>query len=712
MRRPASIFRCLLVALLFLVPAKAALQFDVHVGYEGNIHEANWFPIVCEIFNDGPSFNAVIELSGGQFGSDQVREMPVELPTNTRKRIVIPMFASGGRYNGSDWNGRLLSTSGKLIQERRNIPTKMVAWESTLMGALPRNFGGSPTFPELKQNRAELKPEVARFTVDQFPDNPITLEGLNAIYLNSEKAPDLKVTQITALLGWVRGGGHLIVSAEQISDVNGTPWLKQFLPMDLTDVRNLKIDQDVLAYLQGEPNAEPTEPRRNRARNFQQSGGNAYQDVPDDSSFKDASMPVAIGRKKEGRVLMSAENVPLMVQAPRGRGQITLLTFSPEREPFRGWKGRSYFWAKLAGIPGDYFTSMEHYNGYGGSSLDGVFGALIDSRQIKKLPVTWLLLLLVVYLVVIGPFDQWWLKKIGKQMLTWITFPTYVVLFSLLIYFIGYKLRAGETEWNELNIVDVLPRGEKVDLRGRTYISIYSSSNARYALTGQDGHATLRSELMDFRSGGREASKARVVHHGNSFKADVDVAVWTSSLYANEWFTTNDTPFIAAVTSTDSDYRVDIENLLNRPLTNIRVVAGTMIFQVGEVPANEKKTFQLSPDNGVSLKTFVQEHGQNFQRAAEFRSNPLGDTSGGHIEDRALTATVASFISYLDGQVQGRSFLYPPGIDLRPQVERGDAVVFAWVAGYSFADKINNFQPPRFKQDTMLRLTVPVRQKN
>jgi len=38
-------------------------------------------------------------------------------------------------------------------------------------------------------------------------------------------------------------------------------------------------------------------------------------------------------------------------------------------------------------------------------------------------------------------------------------------------------------------------------------------------------------------------------------------------------------------------------------------------------------------------------------------------------------------------------------------------VVFAWVDGYSFADKINEFQPPRFKQDTMLRLTVPVRQK-
>ena len=710
MRRPTA-FLYFLCTLFALLPAKAALQFDVHVGYEGNIHEASWFPVVCEINNDGPSFNAVIEVSGGQFGNDQIREVPVELPTNTRKRIVIPMFASGGRFNNTDWNGRLLSTSGKVIAERRNIQTKMVAWESTLMGALPRNFGGSPTFPEPKQNRAELKPEVARFTVDQFPDNPITLEGLNALYLNSEKAPDLKVTQVTALLGWVRGGGHLVVSAEQISDINGTPWLKQFLPMELTDTKNIRVDREILGYLRGEAVADELPNRR--PRRVTQPGGNAYQEVPDDSSFANAEMAISTGTVKDGDVLAAAEDNPLMVQAPRGRGRITLLTFSPEREPFRGWKGRSYFWAKLAGIPGDYFNSMEHVNLYGGSSIDGVFGALIDSRQIKKLPVTWLLLLLVVYLVVIGPFDQWWLKKIGKQMLTWITFPTYVVLFSLLIYFIGYKLRAGETEWNELNIVDVLPRGDQVDMRGRTYISIYSSSNARYPLNGQDGHATLRGELMDFRSGGREGSKARVVHQGNTFKAEVDVAVWTSSLYANEWFKTNDTPFLAAISETGDAYQVDLQNLLDRPLTSVRVVIAGKIFDLGEVPANEKKTFNMAPDKGVLLNSFVQENAQYFQRAVELRSNPLGDTSGGHIEDRPLTATVASFISYLNSQQpNGRSFVYPPGIDLCTQVERGDSVVFAWVPGHSFSNKINDFQPPRFKQDTMLRLTIPVRQKN
>jgi hypothetical protein len=39
--------------------------------------------------------------------------------------------------------------------------------------------------------------------------------------------------------------------------------------------------------------------------------------------------------------------------------------------------------------------------------------------------------------------DQYCLKRLNKQMLTWVTFPVYVALFSLLIYYIGYRLRAG-----------------------------------------------------------------------------------------------------------------------------------------------------------------------------------------------------------------------------------------------------------------------------
>ncbi|MFO1499858.1 MAG: hypothetical protein U1G07_15940 [Verrucomicrobiota bacterium] len=61
--------------------------------------------------NDGPTFNAVFfELSSGSFGSDQVQRVPLELPTNTRKRFVIPVFAAGNRTY--QWDARLIDERG------------------------------------------------------------------------------------------------------------------------------------------------------------------------------------------------------------------------------------------------------------------------------------------------------------------------------------------------------------------------------------------------------------------------------------------------------------------------------------------------------------------------------------------------------------------------------------------------------------------------
>src|SRR5581483_3377230 len=178
-------------------------------------------------------------------------------------------------------------------------------------------------------------------------------------------------------------------------------------------------------------------------------------------------MQIAIGTPRHGQVLASVDGNALLITSHQGRGRVTVLMFSPEREPFRSWKNLSSFWARLAEVPPVLYAS-ESVNQHGGYSIDGVFGAMIDSKQVRKLPVEWLLLLLIVYLLVIGPLDQYWLKRIKRPMLTWLTFPCYVVLFSLLIYFIGYKLRAGETEWNELHFVDVfMGKGEEAQLRGR-----------------------------------------------------------------------------------------------------------------------------------------------------------------------------------------------------------------------------------------------------
>ncbi|MEO6033812.1 MAG: hypothetical protein ABIQ35_01005, partial [Verrucomicrobiota bacterium] len=224
----------LLVAFLFnfASSSKAALQFDVFLGYDGIVPEASWFPVVCEVRNDGPSFNAFLEISSGQFNQNQVRRVPLELPTNTRKRISVPVFSSS---RSSTWNFRLVDDKDKVRAEDLNKrPRKQIAWKIPMVGALARSVSGVPILPPVKPNQPEVQPSPARLQPALFPDNAIALEGLDTLYLNSETALELKVAQRDALLAWLNGGGHLVVSIEQIADLGASPWLADLLPCDLT----------------------------------------------------------------------------------------------------------------------------------------------------------------------------------------------------------------------------------------------------------------------------------------------------------------------------------------------------------------------------------------------------------------------------------------------------------------------------------------------
>ncbi len=702
-----------------ITPTFGGVRFDVFLGYDGILPEAGWFPVACEVYNDGPSFNAVFELTPAQYNQGQSRIMALELPTGTLKRFVIPVFSSS-RF-GASWDARLLDEKGRVRAEATAKQARQqTQWDIPLVGAITRTASGLPTLPEIKSRQADLKPGVARLQPALFPDNPLALEGLDTLYLNSEKALDLKLNQVNALLAWLHGGGHLVVGVEQIIHVNGNEWLRQLLPCELASLTSVPAHPELQQWLNSEQHNDgfdsassaATPPAllmgKKAARLPAGNQANPFANLPADERFEQAALQTAIGSLRDGRVLIGSAVAPLVISARRGRGLLTVLTFSPELEPFLSWKNRAHFWAKMVELPPELFGS-EQYNRYGGQSIDGVFGAMIDSKQVRKLPVGWLLLLLVGYLAVIGPLDQYWLRKINKQMLTWLTFPAYVALFSLLIYVIGYKLRAGETEWNELHVVDVTPFGDQADLRGLTYASVYSPVNAKYQLASDQPFATLRGEFLGSYGGGQEVSHTSVEQRGNNFRADIAVPVWTSQLYVSDWLRRGPAPLSLSVTPQGANVLVSVDNRLPAKLTNVKLVFEGQVLELGEVPAGQIRKFDL-PRTGSSVQNFVQSRGNQFMSAAQQRQHAFGNNASAQIADLPGSAMAASFIS----QVQPSSryggsynFITPPRFDLSPLLRRGDAVLLAWVPNHSPVSPINRFSPRRTHRDTLLRIAAP-----
>lgn len=731
-----------LLALLFgLITARAELQFDVFVGYgmgsgDGAIAESSWFPVTIEVYNDGPSFTGKIELAGGQAG--QSSTVVVELPTGTRKRILVPLYASG-RYVSIE--ARLRDGRGKVVAAHSQLRPRLATdRESPLIGSLARTLGGSVTIPDrpAKVNN-QLQAGVARMSVELFPDNPIALEGLSVLYLHSSKATELKANQVTALLAWLHNGGHLILATEQPSDINATPWLRSILPCEISGIANRPdggllqawLDTDTRKPAPGQATSDPrtsrTAPRRVPPSRAGTNGAapanpptaavpvqeksvaaNPFSSLEHDAAFQQANMPVAVATLRDGEVRIGSAANPLVIRCARGRGTMTVLLFSPELEPFRSWASKSWFWARIADVPIEFLAGWNHTR-VSGNAVDGVFGAMIDSKQIRKLPIGWLFVLLLAYLAVIGPVDQYVLKKINKQMLTWITFPLYVVFFSVLIYYIGYRLRAGETEWNEFHVVDVMPRGERADLRGRSYGSVYSPQNAQYPVASELPFATLRGERDLY---GTEVSKAVVEQHGNTFKARLSAPIWTSQLFLSDWWKQDAAPIKLTVKSDYiNKYEVTVENLTGRTIPQALLIVGGRVHELGELPRN--KTFTVTRGAGQLLRNFVQNQTGNFQVAINQRRSQFGGGTAMPITNHFTAASAASFVSVAEPQetdtwqqnwygavVSSREF------DLAESAERGDILLLAWMPGHTLVPPINKFSPRRSSKDTLLRVIV------
>ena len=699
--------------------AHAALQFDVFPGYDGIVPEASWFPIVCEVKNDGPSFTGTVEVKRGD-NEDQTLAMTIELPTGTLKRFVLPIFSSGRGY--ASWDLRLLDERGKMRAEQPGVRArKHVARGTPLMGALPRTANGTPMIKPIPSQSAELQPAAARMLPSIFPDNPLVLEGMSCLYLNSERAADLSINQVDALLGWLNAGGHLIVAVEQPSDIAASSWLKNIFPCDVKDLRTLQRHPELQDWLRSatwttnsfRADAVQRHFAEGRQNTAEVPNANPFGELPNDSDFESKEMQVAVGPIRSGRVELSSGETPLIITAQRGRGEVTALMFSPEREPVRSWHELPTFWAKLAEVPGAWYASKDLYS-QGGWSTDGVFGAMIDTRQVHKLPVGWLLLLLIVYLVVIGPLDQFWLKRIGRPMLTWITFPCYVVLFSLVIYFIGYKLRAGESEWNELHVVDVLLNGTSAELRGHSYSSIYSPANQRYTLASQQKFATFRGEFAGgYNVGSSSSERANILQSGDSFKADIFVPVWTSELFVSDWWQSAAQPLVASVHSLNDGYEVRLENKTGQKLTNLQLAIDDRIFSLGALAGRETRTQSVTRQEGMTLRTFVANYGGSFQSAVMSRRQALGSTTSGQISDKPNSTVAVSFVSQLSQPqpyqpMYQNNFLAPPGLDLSAVVEHGGAVLMAWAEDYSPIKPIYQFTPRRSHRDTLWRLALKV----
>lgn len=696
--------RLFLNALMFLVlhgTCRAAsggdLQFDVFLGHDGTVRPGAWNPAVVEIFNAGPDMDAVVEVSSDRMGAATTR-VPIALPTNSRKRLTIPVFSTG-----TGFECRLLDATGRVLREKPVDQVRIIDWDVPLIGSFAESPQGGPSLP-ITGSREEdpNQPRVVRLRPEMFPDSALALESLSSIYLGASKASGLREVQIVALLQWVASGGQLIVGLDRLGDYTSMPWLQRLgVPQPRENDQPL-LESDVRLWLDG-GFWRPAFAFRSRSAVGTESQGNA-------------SKPALSGTRPWGQPIQSLHfGADSATGSPRpqatwmrlqklGRGEVVVLGFNPEREPVRSWELRVQFWTKLCAIPPPPESkdlSRERVI----TSLDTLFADLVDTRQIRKVPISVLLGLLVLYLAVIGPGDRWLLGRIGRPVLTWLTFPTYVLLFSGLIYLIGYRLRSGQTEWNELQIIDVIPQqsGAASHLRCRTYGGLYSPATGIYPLGLGVHSGGIRGELRNLYGVRLDSGRVTTTQGADGILAEVQASLWMKNLVVTEWMEERQ-PLIEVVDAGQGLYR--IHNRTARRLGPIWLTHMGGIRVVESLDPGHTLDWRAGADSrpldevlgpvlkGLSESVGRRERAYSGEPSAEIREHPA-------------MAMAFAFGDRVDASMpEDRAILWPRGFSLSSPLDSDSLIIQAWMPDPGLLPPLNRFAAARGRRDTLIRLTV------
>jgi hypothetical protein len=299
-----------------------------------------------------------------------------------------------------------------------------------------------------------------------------------------------------ALAEWVRRGGHLILSVSKNHQE-----VKQIL--EQMNVIDLAVE--------GRTEAHEVDGMQ-RLHGLERWAGSAfrfYGVAPKNQPAAKAKIEIAKLKPGPGvQVLAYDKDVanfaapppdahPVLVQAPCGLGRVIVCAFDLDEAPFTAWKGQTAFWERMRGFNepasvGDAQAQNQGFRpGFGlTGEKDELAGKLVHSLEdFPDVPVIsfgWVALFILIYILIVGPLDYFFLKKVVKRLeLTWITFPAVVIVISAIAYFAAYHLKGKDLRINKVDVVDVDLHGNAV--YGSTWFTLFSPRIQNYTIGVEPG---------------------------------------------------------------------------------------------------------------------------------------------------------------------------------------------------------------------------------
>jgi hypothetical protein len=416
----------------------------------------------------------------------------------------------------------------------------------------------------------------------------------------------------TALEDWVKRGGHLVVAVGSAWQSVEDSFLAPMLPVVATGQEQVGS----LAALE----------------TF--AGAGATKQIMPEAKTKAMVTKLGLVPGRSAKVLSATGDLPLVVRGSYGFGRVTVIGLDVDQRPFADWADRPLFWIKALDLRprgGDSQNNVVAFRGGGRRIMTVNQGDLVQTlRQaleqfpgVKLVPFGWVAFFIFLYILLIGPGDYFFLKKVLKRMeFTWITFPVIVVTVSLLAYYAAYVVKGNELRVNKIDVVDIdQPSGM---IRGSAWMNIFSPQNRDYDVSvvpisleqevpasteptrapgtevmvswfgnPQTGFGGMgQGGRLGFSSGGYEYQPIGAAESLSNLR----IAIWSTKCLTARWFGTLPQKFIDGEFKRSGHDGVEgtLTNHLDIPLNDVILAYGRQVYELSSLAPGEVKRIDAS----------------------------------------------------------------------------------------------------------------------
>ena len=448
---------------LLVMPVSAqsnGIEMVAAPAFDGYFKYGEWLPIWVELTNQGQDVEAEIKIQVNGSQGTMVFQAPVSLPSGAHK--LIPVYVLPNNFSRElsillVSNDETIASAKATVRPQPNISyfAGLLAPERGALGLL-----NGITFPG--QERPKVLVDIS---LDQLPDRSEGLRSFDLLVLNDLDTSKLTPEQGSALKGWVQAGGRLVIGggAGAQHTLSGLP--AEFLPIEFNNTS--EVGPDLLKPIAQFAASDPIQ-------------------LP-------GPFILAQVQGKDSRILAGSSKQPVITERNWGAGFVDFVAFDLAGVPFNGWPGTQPFWEALLGQSRAYPDNMPFDVSPRQYRANSLTYALSNIPSLDLPSIQGVTILLIIYILMVGPVNYLFLRARKRLHWAWITIPVITALFTAGAFGIGYTLRGNDLILNKIAIVEAKPDGNAAVT---SYMGLFSPRMQSYEVSVQ-GEGLISPMSMD-----------------------------------------------------------------------------------------------------------------------------------------------------------------------------------------------------------------------